>query len=332
MRNEAPGQLPLPLAQAETEGLARYDRFAREMDPDERLGLLVVVVRSLRGSTGTAAEAVARAVAAAGLEPLRLGRTALARRINETPGRVRGAVALLEDCELLAVQRSEGLRTANGYTIRWPHVLRRATERGLFRDQPTLAHTAKTERGLFRDQPTLAHTAKTEKHGQNGTFHPEAGPARPDSNPALLVPKNTKNKKVSYQGTNEHQGQRSLVLQEPPADGAGGPRPIGEAVAATIAAAVDRVSDPVGQKRRLAARIRGVLRDARCGAWVVGAAADLVVFHGVPVADLEHVLADIEAMRAAGTLRSAGALFHHKAAQLARRRGAPWPAGEGGRR
>ena len=52
---------------------------------------------------------------------------------------------------------------------------------------------------------------------------------------------------------------------------------------------------------------------AKMPRWVAGKAADLVIFHGVELAKIEKVLADLVAMREAGTLRSAGAFFHSKA-------------------
>ena len=82
---------------------------------------------------------------------------------------------------------------------------------------------------------------------------------------------------------------------------------------------------PDEQKRRLVARIRGVVRDEQMGPYVSGAAADLVVFHGLPPVDLNHVLNDIDAMRRAGNLKNAGGLFHYKVRKLAMTKGLPWP-------
>ena len=59
-------------------------------------------------------------------------------------------------------------------------------------------------------------------------------------------------------------------------------------------------TSPLEQKRRLVERIRAVVRDPLMGPFVPGTAADLVIFHGVPQADLDRILKDVDAMREAG--------------------------------
>ncbi len=137
-----------------------------------------------------------------------------------------------------------------------------------------------------------------------------------------------KNKDLTYQSTNEQFGTKNTndtnSAQESTCARADGPVPIGAAVAEAIAATVDEVAHPLQQKRRLERRILNVVRDPKMGKYVAGKTADLVVFHDVPLRDLEKILGDVEAMRQAGTLRSAGAFFHMKVQQLAARYGVPW--------
>jgi hypothetical protein len=99
-------------------------------------------------------------------------------------------------------------------------------------------------------------------------------------------------------------------------------------VAACVAAAVQAFGDPAEQKTRLVRRIQQVVDDPQMNPYVARAAADLVVFHEVPLADLEKILADVTAMREAGSLLVAGAFFHSKARTLAGRHGKPWPKGK----
>ena len=97
-------------------------------------------------------------------------------------------------------------------------------------------------------------------------------------------------------------------------------------VAAAIVAGVEATCDPAAQKERLKRRVQ-----AACGSstpvaeWVAGSAANLVVYHGVPVEDLDRILGDVDAMRCAGSLRDAGRFFHSKARALAELHGKPWP-------
>jgi hypothetical protein len=67
------------------------------------------------------------------------------------------------------------------------------------------------------------------------------------------------------------------------------------------------------------------MRTTHTQEWVAGSAANLVVYHQVPLQELKQILADVDAMRAAGSLRNAGAFFHSKARALAARHGKPWP-------
>ena len=102
-------------------------------------------------------------------------------------------------------------------------------------------------------------------------------------------------------------------------------RPAFDQVAAIAAAA----ADPAWQKERLKRRISAACGGANPVAdWVAGSAANLVVYHGVPIEDLDRILGDVDAMRRAGSLRDAGRFFHAKARELALRWGKPWPRHE----
>lgn len=98
----------------------------------------------------------------------------------------------------------------------------------------------------------------------------------------------------------------------------------GTACVAEIAGAALRASDPARQRSRLMGRIQAVCREP-VAEWVLGSAANLVVFHGVPIEDMDRILADIQAMRSTGGLRNAGAFFHAKVRKLALQHSAPWP-------
>jgi hypothetical protein len=54
---------------------------------------------------------------------------------------------------------------------------------------------------------------------------------------------------------------------------------------------------------------------------IAGRAAHLVVYDGVPAADIEHVLGELEELRGAGKLRSPGAFFLTKIRKLAASKG-----------
>jgi hypothetical protein len=99
---------------------------------------------------------------------------------------------------------------------------------------------------------------------------------------------------------------------------------LGGSVFGEAAAGVMIATEPQTQKRRLMQRIQ-----AACGgsvaSWVLGSAANLVVYYGIPIEDLDLILGDVSAMREAGGLRDAGAFFHSKARELAGRYGARWP-------
>jgi hypothetical protein len=97
-------------------------------------------------------------------------------------------------------------------------------------------------------------------------------------------------------------------------------------VAGDIAAlmAVGIFTTPAEQKERLKKRIISACR-GNVSEWVAGQAANLVVYHGLPLEDVDHVLGDLDALRSAGTLRDAGAFVHAMFRKLAARHGKPWP-------
>ncbi|NQT15955.1 MAG: hypothetical protein HQ582_24580 [Planctomycetes bacterium] len=91
----------------------------------------------------------------------------------------------------------------------------------------------------------------------------------------------------------------------------------------TAAAGAALIPDHVQKerlKKRIIAAAGGDVAD-----WVAGSAANLEVYHGVPMADIDRVLCDLQAMREAGNLRSAGRFLHAKFRELAARHGKPWP-------
>lgn len=138
--------------------------------------------------------------------------------------------------------------------------------------------------------------------------------------PSPLVPK--KVQELSYQSTKASKNSMDSMRQT--CEAASGTATAGTAAAAAIAAVGS--FDPAEQKARLKRRIM-----AACGAtqpvadWVAGSAANLVVYHDVPLQELNQVLVDLDAMRAVGSLQHAGRFFHAKAKQLADRHGKPWP-------
>lgn len=117
------------------------------------------------------------------------------------------------------------------------------------------------------------------------------------------------------------------VTVQPPS-GAGVPTmaAVCDTITSALTSVIDEACDPQSQKRRLMARIQSVVSDPSMKPYVAGAAADLVVFHDLPLAEIDLILGDIEALRAAGSLVSSGAFFNFKASKLARQRGKPWPA------
>jgi len=132
----------------------------------------------------------------------------------------------------------------------------------------------------------------------------------------------------SYQSTKEGVGTLALGLgagvsaQESPRDFFN-EITAGELCRGVVAGAV-AASSPIEQRRRLMAKIQAVVREPLTE-WVLVTAANLVAIHNVPVRELDVILGDVEAMRAAGNLRSAAAFFHKKARDLAVKFGVKWP-------
>jgi hypothetical protein len=97
-------------------------------------------------------------------------------------------------------------------------------------------------------------------------------------------------------------------------------------VAARIASTLETAGNDRQQKERLKARFI-----AACGQrdpldeWTAGCAANLVIYHGVPIRDLERILCDLDAMRRTGTLKNAARFFHGQVRKLATRLKKPWP-------
>jgi len=142
--------------------------------------------------------------------------------------------------------------------------------------------------------------------------------------------KDQENKKTSYQGTNSSKVNWSDFGSPTCAEGTApvGAAPIGAALA-DVVEQLAAAAEPAEQKARLVARYRRAAgRDPEgeyLAPWVAGAAADLVVFHGLPDGLIEQVLVDIQALRAAGSLANGPGLFHRKVSTLAAKHGKPWP-------
>jgi hypothetical protein len=97
-----------------------------------------------------------------------------------------------------------------------------------------------------------------------------------------------------------------------------------------LARAVVGQADPAEQKMRLKNEVLRVCGGtAHVAEWVAGSAANLVAYHGVPLEEFNQILCDVQAMRAADSLRDAGAFVHSKFRRLAARRGVPWPRSAG---
>jgi hypothetical protein len=143
--------------------------------------------------------------------------------------------------------------------------------------------------------------------------------------PPPLLPK--KQELLSYQVTKGNKDQSASKTMGTMSVEIAGPaaEPMGP-ILAEVSAAVLAHADPRQQKARLKSRIRAVVPEV--ADWTAGAAADLVVYHGVPVEDLDQLLRDVVEMRRAGGLKSPGGFFNYAAAKLARRCGAHWPRGK----
>ena len=127
--------------------------------------------------------------------------------------------------------------------------------------------------------------------------------------------------------TNETIENQRARVKDPPT--------IGEATAEALALAAGQYLDATTadqQKQRLERHILAVVQQAerriadlepgqRIKRWLAGKAADLVIFHQVPLADLDRILADVGAMSAAGSLRRPAAFFHAKVQDLDLRHG-----------
>ena len=109
----------------------------------------------------------------------------------------------------------------------------------------------------------------------------------------------------------------------------GGPATIADLlpdVAARVASTLEAAGDDRQQKERLKARFI-----AACGQrdpldkWTAGAAANLVIYHDVPMKALDKILCDMDAMRRTGSLRNAARFFHGQVRKLALRLDKPWP-------
>jgi len=196
------------------------------------------------------------------------------------------------------------------------HIIERNERRGTIR--LAVYNPCPGDREATPDPQARLPFATAEPVGQDVPPVPPSTEVSAPKPPRSLVPK--KQELVSCQSTKESKGPKDSKDSKSEPDDAG---PMAAAMAA-LAATMLETRDPAEQKVRLKARIQSACR-GDVADWVAGAAADLVVRYGVPIQELDAILADVDALRTAGSLRSAGRFFHAKARDLAKRFGAPWP-------
>ncbi len=133
--------------------------------------------------------------------------------------------------------------------------------------------------------------------------------------PRPLVPKKNSTS-ISYQSTNVSKASKPKEASKSNA------LPKRADFLAIAAAAMPA---PAEQKEALKRRIVAACAPERVADWVAGQAANLVLYHEVPMRELDQILADVDAMARTGKEFHPAAFFHSKARQLAWRHGAPWP-------
>ena len=158
---------------------------------------------------------------------------------------------------------------------------------------------------------------------------PHAGAHANDSNEST-TPRNlpTSQRTVRFNEPNDSIGSG----REPVETGTGSAREAAGHVGYAVAAALDGFcsrTQQSEQKAALEARLIAAVNDPEMHRSVAGKAADLVVFHGIPMREIERVLRDIQELRRAKAqgkgagLRSPGRFFHAKIRELAHAYGHP---------
>lgn len=119
---------------------------------------------------------------------------------------------------------------------------------------------------------------------------------------------NPKNQEPKYQRAKE------------PRSGDDGPQRAATAIAEVTEAAL-AASSPAILKEGLQRQIQLATGTA---AWVAGAFANLIAYHGLPPEQLDKILADMDR---GGAMRNPGAVFHSRARAIAALYHLPWPRG-----
>jgi hypothetical protein len=166
-------------------------------------------------------------------------------------------------------------------------------------------------------------------------FGPAGQEVQPDraevSAPEPPRPLNTKkeSKRLSCQSTKDNQSASkdsmdSMDSMERDAAAATAAEPMGGAIA-SAAAPILALDKPAARAKLKAELLRAV---PGLGEWSAGSAALLVVYREVPIQEIDKIVADIEAMREAKSLRNPGGFFNHAASKVAARYGVRWGRNE----
>ena len=99
---------------------------------------------------------------------------------------------------------------------------------------------------------------------------------------------------------------------------------LGDVIEDSLAKSFAAMADPKRQKAMLTERVLMTVRDKSMGHHLARKAAELVVYQNVPIDQFDTMLVHVEAMRAAGSLRSPGAFFNTLVTDLALRHGIDW--------
>ena len=281
-----------------------------------RWELVEAAIRSTRRPT-TYLLALARLIfdateaADPGADPFLASLADLADRLFASRSTIVRAVAAAVDARL--VRRSIG-PDANAYAIDWPGIFSRCGIPAECLTAPPAPRSSSVTETLPSVTETLPSVCETRAFGGSATPDNPRGIPRPQSPPPRGRAIETKETK---EGTNSN--LPSYQYKDSMTNGAAaGPVPIAAALADALDSFGDR-ADAVAAKQRLAARIRGVVPEA--ADWLVGKAADLVVFLDVPPRDLDAALRDVAAMRATGKLGNPAGFFLRQIERVAARHG-----------
>jgi DNA-binding transcriptional ArsR family regulator len=255
--------------------------------------------------------------------------TDLGRRLGRDRRSAQDWLRALEGAGLIEIRRRD--RRRGVYWITVPPGRREPTPDGQGRlplkdDSPAGEPTPRAGSRADCGEPTPRNSALDARQGRAGiSTQKSPRPYGTKENLNFILPNSQRNQSTKEGvGSLESRSGAGISARKSPRD-FGGERTalIGQDTA--IVAAALAADSPAQQRRRLMARIQAVVREPLTE-WVLGSAANLVAIHGVPVKELDLILGDVEAMRAAGGLRNGpAAFFHFKARELALRHGINWP-------